>query len=113
MSSTLTVGFDKEVHNVMKQLKKGHGSNLYGALIMLRTTLIKSRAALDKLLELGLIKLLIRLLEDEGRKLSHTKTIDIVMSILANLCMEEDVREKACILCKKKYSKTLYFSLFY
>ncbi|CAG5135785.1 unnamed protein product [Candidula unifasciata] len=85
---------DLEVKNVISELQSGHGSSLYSALIMIRTTLIKSKNSLSQLVQMGAVKLLVQVLEDRRRHKNQTKTTDIVMSILANLCLEEDVREQ-------------------
>ncbi|XP_035824443.1 uncharacterized protein LOC101846199 isoform X2 [Aplysia californica] len=84
----------KEVRKVFSELQNGHGSSLYGALIMLRSTLIKSRPAMQQLIEGGFIKLLLQLLEDRARHVNKVKTADIIMSTLANVCIEESVRDK-------------------
>ncbi|BFZ18350.1 hypothetical protein BsWGS_21389 [Bradybaena similaris] len=85
---------DLEVKKVISELRSGHGSSLYGALIMIRTTLIKSKNSLTHLVQMGAIQLLIQLLEERRRHKNQINAIDIIMSILANLCLEEDVREQ-------------------
>lgn len=85
---------EKEVSKVMADLHSGSRNSLYNSLIILRTTLIKSKAALNLLVQNDAVKLLVQLLEDHRRHVNRTKTIDIVMSILANMCIEEDIREK-------------------
>ncbi|KAI8749291.1 armadillo repeat-containing protein 5 [Biomphalaria glabrata] len=85
---------EKQVQHVISELQSGHGSGLYGTLITLRTTLIKSKTALRQLVKLGVVPLLVDALEDTSRHVGHDKMQDIVMSILGNLCMEEVVRKK-------------------
>ncbi|KAH9525508.1 hypothetical protein Btru_001582 [Bulinus truncatus] len=85
---------EKQVKNVISELQTGHGLGLYGALITLRTTLIKSRSALSQLIKLNAVKLLIETLQDTSRHVGHNKIVDIVMSILANLCLEDVVRKQ-------------------
>ena len=85
---------DKEIRKVLHKLQYGSGSSLYGALIMMRTTLIKCNESLMKLVEGGLVSLMLKVLEDIERHEGKVKIVDIAMSILANICVEEDIRQK-------------------
>ena len=88
---------EKEVKKVLRELKTGKGSSLYGALIMLRTTLIKSSKALQQLMNGDYIKLLLLVLDDRRRHSDKVKTVDILMSILANVCIDEKARDQVSL----------------
>ena len=92
------MGLEEDVARVVSELQTSVDRSLFGSLTVMRTRLIKSAQARAQLLRLNASKLLLDLLGEKARHGRQTKLPDLVMSILANLCLDnlasEQVREQ-------------------
>lgn len=88
------MGMEEEVASVISELQAGVDRSLFGSLTLLRTRLIKSSQARAQLLQFNAAKLLLNLLGEKIRHGRQKKIPDLVMSILANLCLDNVASEQ-------------------
>ncbi|RUS80878.1 hypothetical protein EGW08_011349 [Elysia chlorotica] len=98
LRTTAIMGLDEDVTQVISELQTGADRSLFGSLTVLRTRLIKSSQARALLLRLNVSKLLLDLLAEKARHVRQAKLPDLVMSILANLCLD-NVASKQILKC--------------
>ncbi|GFO46528.1 leydig cell tumor 10 kda protein homolog [Plakobranchus ocellatus] len=92
------MGLEEQILEVVSQLQSGQGRSLYGSLTLMRKSLIKSSQGRGKLVQAGAVRLLLDLLEEKPRHSGQTNMPDLIMSILANLCLD-DAASKQILKC--------------
>ncbi|GFR82085.1 armadillo repeat-containing protein 5 [Elysia marginata] len=88
------MGLEEEIARVISELQTGVDRSLFGSLTVLRTRLIKSAQARAQLLQRNAAKLLLDLLGEKARHGQQKKLPDLVVSILANLCLDDVASEQ-------------------
>ncbi|XP_060078408.1 armadillo repeat-containing protein 5-like [Ylistrum balloti] len=83
----------KYVERALLKITNGTPKQIYNILVEIRTKVVKSSTGVRELIRHGFVHKALYLLSDEIRQNQLPHTTDIVLSVLGNLCMEENARK--------------------
>lgn len=86
----MTTGY---VERALLKISNGSPKQIFNILVEIRTKVIKTTTGVKQLIQHGFVHKLLYLLSDDVREKQLPQTTDIVLSLLGNLCMEENARK--------------------
>ena len=80
----------QKVQKLISKLSNSSENEIFNSLLDIRKNVLKSKQGISDLCELGGVQKLVQILSRDN---TNSKTIDIILSALGNLCMDPDVRK--------------------